>query len=166
MPHATEAYLESAIIPLSTEVCVDSVSANLHDFGEAQSSQPRNVKAQLHYLSPGLEFTKNRPPVQVVSREATARDPRTTVRLAQGPPETIHDVRGREHEFSLDRNGFMYVRHKCNFEDWESREGIWTGYIEELKELVAKELGGAEGGVDEIIAFHEGVRALQRRFVG
>jgi hypothetical protein len=160
MPHATESYLESAVIPPSTEACSDNVSAKLHDIVTDHTLHPRDVKAQLHYLSPGLEFTKNRPPVQVVSREATARDPRTTVRLAQGPPETIHDVRGREHEFSLDRNGFMYVRNRCNFENWESREGIWTGYIEELKELVAKELGGTEGGVDEIIAFHEGVGKL------
>ena len=162
MPHAVEINdKESATIPHQAVASLDDdtlgpTMTTEEDCGDAIFGA-QDVQAQLHYLSPGLDFSKNKPPVQVVARESTARDPRTTVRLSQGPPETIHDVRGREHEFTLENNGFKYVRSRPRFQDWDSRDGIWTEYIEELKELVAQEFGGAEGGVDEVIAFHEGV---------
>jgi hypothetical protein len=163
MPHATEdEKSEGAIIPQQSE-CAPQHSPDLLDNIISLSGQineaplSRDVQAQLVYLSPSVEFTKDKPPIQVVTRESTVRDFRTTVRLSQGPQETIHDVRGREHEFSLERNGFKYVRDRPRFQDFESRDGIWTAYIEELKELVAREFGGFEGGVDEVIAFHEGV---------
>ena len=161
MPHAIEVSdQESAVIPHLTDATPESNDNFVgHQIEEPEDLQvlSNDVQSQLVYLSPGLEFTKTNPPVQVVARESTARDPRTTVRLAQGPPESIRDVRGREHEFTLEQNGFKYVRNRSKFQDWESRDGIWTEYIEELKELVAREFGGPEGGVDEVIAFHEGV---------
>jgi hypothetical protein len=79
------------------------------------------------------------------------------VRISQGPLEEIHDVRGQEDEFTLERNGFKFVRNRPRFQEWDSRDGIWRQYIEELKELVSREFGGVSGGVDEVIAFHEGV---------
>jgi hypothetical protein len=166
MPHAVEIEdRERAAIPLAAELSPcdgEDVFSSFRrfdqDVGVALPGPPRDVQAQLHYLSPSAEFDKDNPPVQVVSRESTSRDPRTTVRITQGKHETIRDVRGREHEFNLARNGFKYVRDRPRFQDWDSRDGIWTDYIEELKELVAREFGGLEGGVDEVIAFHEGVR--------
>jgi hypothetical protein len=167
MPHATEIdESEGAVIPLPSVVSPDHDPKLLSDiitFEEELSStlpSAKDVQAQLHYLSPGVEFTKGRPPIQVVTRQSTVRDARTTVRISQGPQETIHDVRGREHEFNLERNGFRYVRDRPRFQDWDSRDGIWSEYIEELKGLVARELGGLAGGVDEVIAFHEGVSAM------
>ena len=161
MPHAIEiSDKESAVIPHLTDTTLESNGDFAgHEIEQADDLKilSNDVQSQLVYLSPGLEFTKTNPPIQVVARESTARDQRTTVRLAQGPPETIRDVRGREHEFTLEQNGFKYVRNRSKFQDWESRDGIWTEYIEELKELVAREFGGSEGGVDEVIAFHEGV---------
>lgn len=164
MPHATEVEdNESATIPQRAEASPQDDSHILNDIINLDrdfSVAAQDVQAQLHYLSPAVEFNKNNPPIQVVTRESTTRDPRTTVRISQGPQETIRDVRGREHEFTLERNGFKYVRNRPRFQDWESRDGIWIEYIEELKELVACEFGGIEGGVDEVIAFHEGVRTL------
>ena len=164
MPHATACEdSESAPIPPPTEASPQDVPDLLNDvvalekgISEASASG-QDVQAQLHYLSPGVDFTKSKPPIQVVTRQSTVRDARTTVRISQGPKETIRDVRGREHEFNLERNGFKYVRDRPRFQEWDSRDGIWTGYIEELKELVAREFGGLAGGVDEVIAFHEGV---------
>jgi hypothetical protein len=166
MPHATHVEEDTgALIPPSAEVSPPTSTpqslsngiSSCDDDREREQWSPRDVQAQLHYLSPSVEFTKTNPPVQVVTRSSTSRDPRTTVRISQGPPETVYDVRGREKEFTLERNGFKFVRNRPRFRDWDSRDGIWTEYIEELKELVAREFGGAAGGVDEVIAFHEGV---------
>ena len=55
------------------------------------------------------------------------------------------------------KNGFQFVRNDFEFTDWESKDGIWSKYIEELKDVVARAFGGESGGVNEIIAFHEGV---------
>jgi hypothetical protein len=163
MPHATNIEDDiSAQIPRSAEPPSEPPSQLLNavskfeQYGQ-ERLVPQDVQAQLHYLSPSFEVSKNSPPVQVVTRSSTTRDARTTVRISQGPVEIVHDVRGRENDFSLERNGFKFVRNRCKFQDWESRDGIWTGYIEELKELVSREFGGAQGGVDEVIAFHEGV---------
>lgn len=166
MPHATSVEEGEELIPprhsdsvtLSQSI-VNAINApTIQQSNVCEQTGPRDVPAQLHYLSAAVECSKSKPPIQVVTRQIGHRDPRTTVKISQGPVEVIHDVRGREAEFTLAKNGFQFVKNECKFQDWESRDGIWMGYIEELKELVAKEFGEEDGGVDEIIAFHEGVR--------
>ncbi|KIW02705.1 uncharacterized protein PV09_06143 [Verruconis gallopava] len=162
MPHATDLEESSSgHVPPTLNEAERTTDLSPADAGPVS---PRDVKAQLHYLSPSVEYSKSKPPIQIVTRSSTTRDPRTTVRIAQGPVETIHDVRGREHEFTLDQNGFRFVRNRCRFQDWESRDGIWNQYVEELKDVVAEEFGGREGGVDEIIAFHEGKRGSNKEW--
>lgn len=118
----------------------------------------QDVEAQLHYLTSSVEYSNSKPPIQVVTRAATHSDPRTTVKLSQGPLEKINDIRGLETRFTLEKNGFAFKKHSSRIVDWECRDKIWTDYVEkECKELVADAFGGLEGGVDEVIAFHEGV---------
>jgi len=163
MPHATSTEEREESIPHSLDsefapsAHLDPNDLNIHQDDAKEALAPRDVPAQLHYLFPTVECTKSNPPIQVVTRQIGHRDSRTTVKISQGPVETIHDVRGREDQFTLEKNGFRFVKNESKFQDWESRDGIWTDYIEELKELVSREFGGEEGGVDEIIAFHEGV---------
>ncbi|QDS72119.1 hypothetical protein FKW77_003781 [Venturia effusa] len=159
MPHAT-AFEERPLDASETPLLIPSA------FGERSSSEgSQHVEAQLHYLTSSVEYTESRPPIQVVTRAATHSDPRTTVKLSQGPPEKINDVRGREDQFNLERNGFAFVKHSSCVGDWECRDKIWTEYVEkECKELVANVFGGLEGGVDEVIAFHEGKRGSNKEW--
>ena len=156
MPHATATNSSEEPIPREADVSPRTIPQDFYDATE--NHNPKDVQAQLHYLSSLVEYTKAKPPVQVVTRSATYSDPRTTVKLAQGPPETIRDIRGKEDEFTLAKNGFQFVKYKSQFVDWEYRDRIWTEYVEkETRELVAKVVGGVDGDVDEVIAFHEGV---------
>ncbi|TID20696.1 hypothetical protein E6O75_ATG05460 [Venturia nashicola] len=157
MPHATGAGTgttlpSSDIQPPPTE-------------GTTTCEGDQHVKAQLHYLTSSVEYTESNPPVQVVTRAATHSDPRTTVKLSQGPMERINDIRGREDQFSLERNGFAFVKHSSRVGDWDCRDTIWTEYVEkECKELVTNVFGGLKGGVDEVIAFHEGKRGSNKEW--
>jgi hypothetical protein len=128
-------------------------------YGDQLNQQlPRNVQTTLHYLSPNIICNKYTPPIQVVTRAATYQDPRTSVKLSQGPSETVYDVRGQEDKFCLEKNGFVFLKHRSVTGELESRERIWKEYVEvECRDVVAKAFGGRDGGVDEIIAFHEGV---------
>lgn len=167
MPHATDFEDEERATVPTTETPTLPDASDISDLLASQhlshNHEPREVQAQLYYLSPSVDYSTN-PPIQVVTRSATTRDPHTTVKLSAGPHETIHDVRGREHEFTLEKNGFQFVRNAARFDDWESKDAIWAFYIDELKEVVSKAMGGAAGGVDEIIAFHEGKRGSNKEW--
>ncbi|KAF2430240.1 hypothetical protein EJ08DRAFT_697532 [Tothia fuscella] len=129
------------------------------------NNKPKNVTATLHYLSPTQVYTPSTPPIQVVTRSTTLRDPRTTVVLSPGPSETIHDVRGREKDFTLEKNGFCFLRKESNVGGFESRERIWREYVEgECRELVMEAMGGKDGGVDEVVGFHEGKRGCNKEW--
>ncbi|KAH7337829.1 hypothetical protein B0J17DRAFT_757304 [Rhizoctonia solani] len=53
---------------------------------------------------------------------------------------SIHNLRGREHEFSLDQNGFQFLVHHTN-ETFEDTESIKNNYFPEIQELLMKETG-------------------------
>lgn len=158
MPHATT-FKEEQLDPSETPPLVPSANIRIPASERTTSCKGcLSVEAQLHYLTSSVEYTESNPPIQVVTRAATHSDPRTTVKLSQGPLERINDIRGRESQFTLERNGFAFVKHSSRVGDWECRDKIWTDYVEkECRELVASMFGGLEGGVDEVIAFHEGV---------
>jgi hypothetical protein len=158
MPHATT-FEEEQLDPLETPFLGPATTNSIATSEKIiQCEGGQDVEAQLHYLTSSVEYTNTKPPIQVVTRAATHSDPRTTVKLSQGPLERINDVRSLESQFNLERNGFAFVKHSSRVGDWECREKIWTDYVEkECKELVAEVFGGLEGGVDEVIAFHEGV---------
>ncbi|KAE9969808.1 hypothetical protein BLS_005213 [Venturia inaequalis] len=165
MPHATT-FAEERPDPLETSPFVPSSTVQIPSSEETMAcGVGQHVEAQLHYLTSSVEYTESKPPIQVVTRAATHSDPRTTVKLSQGPLERINDVRGREDQFTLERNGFTFVKHSSQVGDWECRENIWTDYVEkECKELVANVFGGLQGGVDEVIAFHEGKRGSNKEW--
>jgi hypothetical protein len=167
MPHATINEKDERILdPLAT--ALESLTTIERPFNDDENQLnriheeqnepqvPRDVSTTLHYLSSNTSLSK--PPIQVVTRAATTHDPRTSVKLSQGPSETVYDVRGNESNFSLSKNGFAFLKHKSVTGELESRDRIWKEYVEgECREVVARAFGGREGGVDEVIAFHEGV---------
>jgi hypothetical protein len=170
MPHATESEecgsVATTVESLPSSAPVDIINQHEVDHAEQQSQEVScDVQTTLHYLSPNTTHSKCTPPIQVVTKATTYHDPRTSVKLSQGPSETVHDVRGREHEFGLGKNGFLFTKHRSVTGELESRERIWREYVEtECKEVVSRAFGGRDGGVDEVIAFHEGVSLIQILF--
>ena len=81
-----------------------------------------------------------------------------TLPLQPGVPDTnvvlrtytdipIHDVRGRELEFSLDHHGFTYVRDEAlrGFDNFESKQAIENEVLPAMKSLVKRVVEDAEG---------------------
>ncbi|KAF2205488.1 hypothetical protein GQ43DRAFT_362322 [Delitschia confertaspora ATCC 74209] len=57
-------------------------------------------------------------------------------------PITIHDIAGREAEFTLDGNGFQIVRHESNEKEFVDDEKLRTEYYAETEKLL-KDVTGA-----------------------
>lgn len=70
----------------------------------------------------------------------------------------VHDIRGKEQHFSLDKNGFQFVRHTISEESIdtiraEENEFVLRKYYPEVEELV-KGVTGAE----RVVAFDHNIR--------
>ena len=51
-------------------------------------------------------------------------------------PVAVHDMRGREDEFSLDKQGFQLVRRQAKTQSFTNDEDIKTSYYPEVVELM------------------------------
>lgn len=86
------------------------------------------------------------------------------MRLIHGPRERINDVRGLETAFTLEENGFCFRKHTSAFTEWDSRKMIEDVYCnQEMAQFIGDVFGGKEGGVDEVIIFHQGRRGSGNR---
>lgn len=71
----------------------------------------------------------------------------------KGTPVTIHDVRGKEADFTLDKAGFQYLKHATAVQDWGNDEEIKAVYYKEVEEMM-KEVTGAS----RVVVFDHMVR--------
>ncbi|KAK4968675.1 hypothetical protein LTR66_011816 [Elasticomyces elasticus] len=115
-------------------------------------SKPKDVDVKLQYLASDPLYKKVKP-LQVVPGYLDC-DGKSNVYLQPGETETIHDIRGKEDEFSLDKNGFRYVKSKTNFEEWNSQPKIGEVYLPEMEDLLRDQLEGC----DEIMFFDARLR--------
>lgn len=96
--------------------------------------QTKPLTATLHYLKRGPEK-----PVRYVD------DPPPGVAQWNGiddPRELrIEDARGREHEFSLDRNGFALAKAPSQVRDFYSSDEVKSLYYREVEQLLRERLG-------------------------
>jgi hypothetical protein len=108
--------------------------------------QPKSVTATLHYLLRGAEK-----PVRYVDEPPTGAAGYNGV---DDPHEVrIEDARGRESEFTLDRNGFALVRAPTDVQDFYSPEEVKSVYYPEVERLLKEQLGASR-----VVVFDHGVR--------
>src|SRR3954470_13571448 len=96
--------------------------------------RPEHLTSTLHYLKRGTEKPARyriEPPPGVPRWNGTD-DPRDV---------TIEDARGREAEFTLDRNGFALVKAPTAVADFYSPEEIKRVYYPEVERLCAARWG-------------------------
>ena len=103
----------------------------------AAPTAPRDVPTTLNYFQalddkPLRQYVGTPPPGEAKSNIGT--DPR---------PAVIHDVRGREAEFNLDKNGFQFVRWPSVEKEFVDEEAIKTKYYAEV-ETILKQVTGAK----------------------
>jgi len=56
--------------------------------------------------------------------------------LEETYPAVVHDARGREHQFSVDVNGFAFVRAPAKEKLFQDEQAIVNGYYQEVIELL------------------------------
>lgn len=119
---------------------------------DARSHSRKDARVKLHYLKndPLYDSVK---PLQVTPNFQDAEH-KTNILLEPGPEETLTDVRGREHEFTLDDHGFTYVNAPTNFKDWSSQPQIAKEYLPEMEQLLQREVDGC----DEVVFYDARIR--------
>lgn len=100
------------------------------------AAQAKSLTTTLHYLKRGAEK-----PVRYVS------DPPAGVPQWNGIDDPrqirIEDARGREQEFTLDRNGFQLVKAPSQVRDFYSEEEVKRVYYPEVEQLLRDKLGAS-----------------------
>lgn len=86
------------------------------------SSQART--ANLYYAKNRPNFQNEKPFMILTAFCEHPERSETNVEFESSEPETISDIRGREYQFSLDRQGFEFITHKTQFEDWNNRRAV------------------------------------------
>lgn len=108
----------------------------------------------LHETEPGFQIFHDIP--------ADAPDQRlTNVVWESGGDEHVSDIRGREADFSLVREGFTIVRHPTKVRDWENDDIINSIYLPELHELMRREVEDA----DRIVFFDWAVSNIHGEYI-
>lgn len=98
-------------------------------------SPSHNVHTTLNYYIPlGPD-----PPFHYVDKPPPGK-PEHNIGL-EAKPVVIHDARGHESEFTLDKNGFQFMKHVSQYLDFDDKEKIQSVYYKEVEELVKRELG-------------------------
>lgn len=109
------------------------------------NSRPQDVQTFLRYYKPNEDGSPAAP--SYINRPETYQQP------YEIHPVTIHDVRGREKDFTLDKSGFQFYRHTTQEKDFVDDERIKTGYYTEIEQLL-KDVTGAS----RVFAFDHNVR--------
>jgi hypothetical protein len=94
-------------------------------------------------------------PYQIIS-EFPGDYKKTNLEFGPAPtPEVIHDIRGRESEFTADSHGFQVCHQQTTIQDWTNREIVESQYYAEMESLLKKELDD----VDEVFFYDWRVNA-------
>jgi hypothetical protein len=132
-------------VTTTEEILVMSLALDLRP-----TTLPKNLTTTLHYLKRGAEKPTryvDEPPVGAPAWNGID-DPREIA---------IADARGREGEFTLDRNGFALVRSPSHVEDFYSDEEVRRVYYPEVEQLLRAKLG-----VSRVFVFDHTVRNVAR----
>lgn len=142
----------SLLIIMSESRSSNAAHAKPTPVQEKHPQPSRDVQVRLQYLKDDPIYLKQKP-LQITPNFLDTEG-RTNVRLEPGELETIHDVRGREAEFTLDANGFQYVKAPTTFQDWSSQPAIAQQYLPELEKVLRREVDGC----DEIMFYDARIR--------
>jgi hypothetical protein len=91
-------------------------------------TKPQDVETTLNYHKPNEDGSPPSP--TYVDRPETYERPVDTHNV------TIHDVSGSEQEYTLDKNGFQFHKHKSVEKDFVDDEQIKAQYYAETEQLL------------------------------
>ena len=98
------------------------------------------VETSMHFLTRDIMYEKEKP--FQLKYAAEVGIPKTNFRLEKQDPITISNIRGREQQFSFQRNGFAVLKldEVISYEDFSNPEGI-RRYLKAVSENLKVLLG-------------------------
>lgn len=124
---STESWTAGINVGGRTQAPLKVVSGN-NDSANPQEVPKHDVAAELNYFKANEDGSPPHP--TYVDRPETYERPVETHKV------TVHDVAGREDEFSLDDNGFQVHRHTATEKDFLDDEQIKQSYYPETEQLL------------------------------
>jgi hypothetical protein len=107
----------------------------------------KDQTAQLSYLQ-WQDLYQTEKPFQLfaqVSEDQAGQKPKMgNLIFAPGPREIMHDLRGRESNFTLDSSGFAVRQQKMPQVDLSTTEGIQEGLLPIMTDFMKQEVEGAD----------------------
>lgn len=94
-------------------------------------SGPRHVTAKMNYYLPASRGGMDAFHAGTVGDKRKKRDTHTM---------RISDIRGREHEFTMDKQGFQLVKFESSEKTFDDDERIQERYYPECEDLIKKAL--------------------------
>lgn len=103
---------------------------------------PSAVSARINFLEKDELYDTEKPYTLMVD-PGDEHFPRSNFKLHEPADLTIEDVRGRQHEFSIERNGFKLIRleSQMTYDDYDNEEKTLTVYLDEAVEALKTSLG-------------------------
>ncbi|SPO06037.1 related to 7alpha-cephem-methoxylase P8 chain [Cephalotrichum gorgonifer] len=98
------------------------------------SGKPRDIHTELNYFKDNEDGSPPHP--------TYIQRPETFERPAETHPAVIHDVRGREADYTLDGNGFEFIRYPTSEKDFLDDDHIKAVYYPDVERLL-KDVTGA-----------------------
>ncbi|OIW28678.1 hypothetical protein CONLIGDRAFT_577319 [Coniochaeta ligniaria NRRL 30616] len=108
-------------------------------------NKPSHELVRLRYLQWDDKFLTEKP-FQLYA-DIPADSPsslRGNVSFEEGEPEKIHDVRGCDHEFTLDGQGFKFINLRTDFANWDDPRAVQNGYYQEMETVLQDNVEGAD----------------------
>lgn len=112
---------------------------------------PQEEEANLLYLE-WQDLYNREKPFQIfalVPEYALPNRSTTNLVFKEGNTEIIHDTRGMESQFTLDKQGFAFCRHTTQIKEFEQGEDVENIYLPEMEALIKREVEG----VDQVYFF-------------
>jgi hypothetical protein len=101
---------------------------------QTQTQTQTNVQAELNFFAPAENGEK--PHQYMYERDGPGRNFGDDSRVV-----TIHDIRGHEDEYTLDKNGFQIYSHTAKEKEYRDEDKITEGYYREVEDLLKKVTG-------------------------
>lgn len=112
---------------------------------ERVNMEPQNDTACFSYLE-WQDIYKHERPYQIFVRLPPGQEdyPTTNLKFKINDKEVIHDVRGRETEFSLDNHGFIFREHPVNSDIFKDSESMEKCYLPAVEALLRQHVDGVD----------------------
>jgi len=117
-----------AQIPTTDVFKAVSSAPRISSRDQEASPKPRDIHTELHFYKDPEDGGPPHP--TYVDRPETYERPHET------HPVVIRDVRGREAEYTLDRNGFEFIRRPALEKDFLDDEQVKAIYYPEVEQLL------------------------------